>query len=477
MNYGIVLNFIGNLLRFLALAMIVPLFVAFYYGESLLPFGVAVAFTGIFGIVLSYFYRIEGEWKVKEGFMIVVFAWITASIFGSIPFLFEGVTLINAIFETMSGFTSTGATILVDIGAHSKSLLFWRSMTQWIGGMGIIVLFVAILPKLGVAGRQLFRAEAPGPTEDKIKPRIRGTAKTLWAVYVSISALEIVALMLAGLSLYDALTHTFSTMGCGGFSPYGDGVATFNNPLVEGIITLFMFLAGANFALYYRTLFSNKKSLINNEEFRAYSLILLSLTLLLSLVLWRDTYGSIFEAFRYSVFQIVSISTATGFATVDFNMWSDSAKFFLLAAMFVGGCSGSAAGGVKVVRSLLFVKLSLRELFRLLHPKSVKPIKFNNKSVPESVILSVVSFLGLYIMLSFFTAFVLAVQGVDIVSSLTASFATIGNIGPGFNVVGPWGNFDTIPFLGKTMLIGNMLFGRLELFTTFVLFLPEFWKD
>ena len=313
--------------------------------------------------------------------------------------------------------------------------------------------------------------------EDKLKPRIRNTAKTLWSVYIVISSLEVLALLLAGLSLYDALTHTFSTMGCGGFSPYGEGVAVFNSPLVEGIITLFMFAAGSNFALYYRTIYSDRNSLIKDEEFRAYSLIVVVLTLILSLALWQDSYQSIFESFRYAVFQIVSISTATGFATVDFNMWSDSAKFVLLAAMFVGGTAGSAAGGVKVVRSLLFVKLSLRELFSLLHPRSIKPIKFNGKPVPENVILSVVSFLGLYMLLSFFTAFVLALQGVDIVSSLTASFATIGNIGPGFNIVGPMANFDTIPFFGKIMLIDNMLFGRLELFTTFVLFLPEFWKE
>lgn len=477
MNYTIIFNFAGNLLKFLSLVMVVPLLVAVYYGESLLPFGITIAITGILGIILSRVYRVEGEWKVKEGLAIVVFAWITAAIFGSIPFMLEGVSVINSIFETMSGFTSTGATVLVDIEAYSKSLLFWRSMTQWIGGMGIIVLFIAILPKLGVAGRQLFRAEAPGPMEDKLKPRIRSTAKTLWSVYFVISSLEVVALLLAGLSLYDAVTHTFSTMGCGGFSPYGEGIAAFNSPLVESIITLFMFAAGANFALYYRTIFSDRSSLIKDEEFRTYSLILISLTLVLSVVLWQDAYQNIFESFRYAIFQVVSISTATGFATVDFNMWSDSAKFVLLAAMFVGGTAGSAAGGVKVVRSLLFVKLSFRELFRLLHPKSVRPIKFNGKAVPENVIMSVVSFLGLYILLSFFTASVLALQGVYIVSSLTASFATIGNIGPGFNIVGPYANFDVIPFLGKVMLIGNMLFGRLELLTVFVLFLPEFWEE
>ena len=477
MNFAVVLNVLGSLLRFLGLIMAIPLLVAFYYGEPLLPFAVAIVITGTVGVVLSRLWKTEGDWKVREGFFIVVLGWLAAAIFGSIPFLFEGVTVINAVFETMSGFTSTGATILVDIEAYSKSLLFWRSMTQWVGGMGIIVLVIAILPKLGVAGRQLFRAEAPGPFEDKIKPRIRGTAKILWSVYLVISSLEVLALLIAGLSLYDALTLTFSTMGCGGFSPYGDSIATFNSPLVEGIITFFMFIAGASFALHYRTLYSDRKSLVNDEEFRAYALIVICLTTVISLVLWRDSYPDISEAFRYGVFQIVSISTATGFATADFNLWSDSARFIIIAAMFVGGCSGSAAGGVKVVRSLLFVKFSLRELFRLVHPKSVRPIKFNNKAVSESVIQSIVSFLGLYLMLAIFTASVLAIQGMDIVSSLTASFATIGNIGPGLNIVGPWGNFDAVPTFGKVMLIGNMLFGRLELFTVFVLLLPEFWKE
>ncbi|MCQ6962961.1 TrkH family potassium uptake protein [Methanolobus chelungpuianus] len=477
MNYAIVFNVLGNLLRFLGLIMVFPLVVALYYGEPLLPFATSIVITVASGIALSRIWKTESEWKIREGFLIVVLGWLSAAIFGSIPFLFEGVTVINALFETMSGFTSTGATILVDIEAYSKSLLFWRSMTQWVGGMGIIVLVIAILPKLGVAGRQLFRAEAPGPFEDKIKPRIRGTAKILWSVYLVISFLEVMALLIAGLSLYDALTHTFSTMGCGGFSPYGDSIATFNSPLVEGIITFFMFIAGASFALHYRTFYSDRKSLINDEEFRIYALVVVCLTLIISLILWRDSYPDIFGAFRYGVFQIVSISTATGFATADFNLWSDSAKFIIIASMFVGGCSGSAAGGVKVVRSLLFVKFSIRELFRLVHPKSVKPITFNKKAVPESILQSIVSFLGLYLLLAFFTASVLAIQGMDIITSLTASFATIGNIGPGLNVVGPWGNFDVIPAFSKVMLIGNMLFGRLELFTVFVLLLPEFWSD
>jgi trk system potassium uptake protein TrkH len=245
--------------------MVVPLLVAYYYDESLYPFIVAVAVTGFTGIVLSLKYKSDEEWKTREGFAIVSLGWLAAAAFGAIPFVFDGIAPLNALFESMSGFTTTGATVFVDIESHSRSILFWRSMTQWLGGMGIIMLFIAILPKLGVAGRQLFRAEAPGPTEDKLKPRIRETAKILWMVYVVISIIEVALLLLAKMSLYDAVTHTFTTMACGGFSTYADSIKTFNSPLIEGIITLFMFIAGANFALHYKTLYVNKKSLVNDK--------------------------------------------------------------------------------------------------------------------------------------------------------------------------------------------------------------------
>ncbi|WP_292469156.1 TrkH family potassium uptake protein [Methanolobus sp.] len=476
MNYGVILNVLGGLLRFLGLIMIVPLLVAFYYGDSLYPFLVAVLVTGGIGTLFLKRYGASDEWKIREGFAIVAFGWLAAAVFGSIPFMLDGISPINAVFESMSGFTTTGATVLLDIEAHSRSILFWRSMTQWIGGMGIIMLFIAILPKLGVAGRQLFRAEAPGPTEDKLKPRIRETAKILWLVYFFISLAEVVALLLAKMSLYDAVTHTFTTMACGGFSPYAQSIAAFNSPLIEGIITLFMFIAGANFALHYRTLYTDRSSLLKDDEFKFYSLVVIIATLILTLSLWTYMGETILTSFRYAVFQVVSITTTTGFATVDFNLWTDSAKVVLLAVMFIGGCAGSTSGGIKVVRVLLLFKYAKRALFKSIHPKAVKPIKFNNKAVPDDVMQAIVSFVVIYIMIFAISAGLLSLMGMDLISSITSSIATLGNIGPGFGVVGPMASFDGVPFLGKLLLIANMWIGRLEVFTVIVLFTPEFWK-
>ncbi|MDY0387354.1 MAG: TrkH family potassium uptake protein [Methanolobus sp.] len=476
MNHGVVLNVLGALLRFLGAIMVVPLLVALYYGDSLYPFLAAVIITGLTGILLSYKYKSTDEWKAREGFAIVAFGWLAAAIFGSIPFMLDGFSPINAIFESMSGFTTTGATILLDIESHSKSILFWRSMTQWIGGMGIIMLFIVILPKLGVAGRQLFRAEAPGPTEDKIKPRIRETAKILWIVYLFISIIEVAALILAKMSLYDAVTHTFTTMACGGFSSYANSVAAFNSPFIETIITFFMFIAGANFALHYRTLYTDKQSFLKDDEFKFYSLIIAVATLVLTFSLWSDMGETIVTAFRYAIFQVVSIMTTTGFATVDFNQWTDSGKIILLAVMFVGGCAGSTSGGIKVVRLFLLLKYAQRALFRSIHPKAVKPIKLNSKTVPDDVMQAIVSFVVIYFMIFAVSTGLLSLLGMDLISSLTSSIATLGNIGPGFGVVGPMASFDVVPFIGKLVLIANMWIGRLEVFTVIVMLTPEFWR-
>lgn len=457
--------------------MLVPLFVAIYYREPLEPFIASILVTLLAGLLFS---RIKSgvEWQQKEALAIVALSWLSAAIFGAIPFLFEEISFLDAVFETMSGFTSTGSSILVDIEIHSRSLLFWRSFTAWLGGMGIIVLFVAILPKLGVAGRQLFRAEAPGPTEDKLRPRIRETAKILWKLYIFISAAEVAALVLAGMSLYDALNHTFTCMACAGFSTYNAGIEAFGSPLIEFILTFFMFLAGANFALYYRAIHNkNINVLLRDEEFRAYTYFLLGFTGLLTLVLYKDMEYSVFNSFRYAVFQITSIMTATGFASIDFNLWKDSAKILVFAVMFIGGCAGSTGGGMKVVRFLLMLKYARRELFKFIHPRLVRPIRFNNKAVPDDILQSILSFIVLYIGVFVFSSIFLTLLGVDMISSVTASITTLGNIGPGFNIVGPMANFESIPPLGKIILINNMWVGRLEVYTALVLFTSDFWHS
>jgi trk system potassium uptake protein TrkH len=323
----------------------------------------------------------------------------------------------------------------------------------------------------------LFRAEAPGPTEDKLKPRIRGTARILWTVYVFISVVQAVALKLAGMSYYDAVTHTFTTMSTGGFSPYGPGIAGFNDPLIEGIIVVFMFIAGANFALHYRVLYVDRNSFIKDEEFKFYTVIILLATLVLTFSLWKDMGQTVETAFRYAVFQVVSITTTTGYASADFDIWSDSARIVLLAVMFIGGSAGSTAGGVKAVRILLLLKYGKNVLFKALHPKAIKPVKYNSRAVPEEIMQSIVSFVVIYMMIFAISTGILALMGMDLISSITASIATLGNIGPGFNAVGPMANFDVVPFLGKLLLIANMWIGRLEVFTVIVMLTPEFWKD
>lgn len=475
MNIKIVFYVLGGLLRLLGILMVVPLGVAYYYGESLTPFLVSIVLTVLTGLILLS-YKTDEEWMRKEGFAIVGLGWLSAAVFGSIPFMLDGISPLNALFESMSAFTTTGSTILTDIESHPKGILFWRGMMQWLGGMGIIVLFIAILPKLGVAGRQLFRAEAPGPTEDKLKPRIRETAKILWMVYFVISFAQVVALLLAGLSLYDAVNHTFATMACGGFSNYGRSIEAFNSPLVEFIITFFMFVAGANFALHYRAIYVDKDFLLKDDEFRFYTALVLSATGLLTLLLYRDLGTGLFDSFRFSIFQVVSVMTTTGFATTDFALWSESGKMVLLLVMFIGGCAGSTGGGIKVVRILMLLRHGRVELFKALHPRAVRSVKFNNKNVPDEVINSIFSFVVIYLLVFISSALILSVLGMDIITSITASIATLGNIGPGLNVVGPMGSFDPIPPLGKLILIANMWIGRLEVYTVIVLFTPEFWN-
>ena len=471
-----VFNALGKILFLLSFTMLVPLLVAYYYREPLVPFIVSFSITLISGLLLMRFKGRE-DWQQKEALAIVALSWLAAAIYGAIPFLFEQISFIDAVFETMSGFTSTGSSILVDIESHTRSLLFWRSFTAWLGGMGIIVLFIAVLPKLGVAGRQLFRAEAPGPTEDKLKPRIRETARILWTLYVFISALEVVALVFGGMSLYDALNHTFACMACGGFSTYNAGIEAFHSPVIEFILTFFMFVAGANFALYYRIIRVNKVVLFRDEEFRAYSFFILGFTGLLTLVLFSDMGFSPFNSFRYAIFQITSIMTATGFASTDFNLWKDSAKILVLSVMFIGGCAGSTGGGMKVVRFLLMLKYARRELFKFVHPRLVRPIRFNSKAVPDDILQSILSFVVLYIGVFVVGTVLLTLLGVDIISSVTASITTLGNIGPGFNIVGPMANFESVPPLGKIILINNMWVGRLEVYTVLVLFTREFWHS
>ena len=497
LNLPVVLRTLGGLLLFLAAALLLPALVGWIYAEPaawgfVWAAGIAVALGGGAWAVLG----VPGREEVgaREGFAIVGLSWIALSAIGALPFVFGGVlpSYTNAFFETMSGFTTTGATILGGartpaIEAIPRAFHFWRSLAHWMGGMGIIVLTLAVLPILGVGGMQLFQAEVPGPSADKLTPRVRETAKRLWLLYVGITALE-VALLLPAMSLFDAVNHAFATMATGGFSPEGGSVGDYDSAYVDGVITAFMFLAGMNFALHYRMLLGEPLTAVKDTEFRAYVAILAGGTVLLVGATWEPTgallpgegaetvYTSLTTAFRYAVFQVVAIVTTTGFGTADYELWAPLASGLLFVLFFCGGMAGSTGGGMKVVRHVLLGKTAYREIRQLVHPKAILPIRLNDTVVDHTTIDNILSFVVLYFGLLFVGTLAVSAMGLDLWSAFTAALSCIGNIGPAFGSVGPTDNYAHIPVLGKWLLALLMVAGRLEIYTVLILFAPAFWR-
>lgn len=460
--------------------MLFPMFYAFYYQESnaLYAFLSSCIITCLSGLFLKYTFISENGIGRKEGFMIATLGWILAAGFGTFPFLFSGVltNFIDAYFEAMSGFTTTGATILDFIEGNPLSVLFWRDQIQWMGGMGIIVLVVAMLPALGVGGMQLFKSEVPGPEPDKLKPRIKETAKLLYLVYIVISLLQVICLYLTGMSLYDAITHMFGTMCTGGFSPKNLSVGHYNNPTYEIIILIFMFIAGMNFTLHYKALHGNVKSIIKDKEFIFYSLVIFLSTVIITTELRFYLYNSILTALRYASFQVVSIVTTTGFVTDDFDQWPALSKNILLILMFIGGCAGSTGGAIKNIRILILLKKVKREFQKILHPHAVTPILVGDKKISDEVLSNITSFFMLYMLIFVVASLMMTAFGLDIISAFSSVAATLGNVGPGLGLVGPSQTYSFIHPLGKIILSICMLLGRLEIYTVLVLVVPEFWK-
>ncbi len=479
MHLASVIHLLGRLLMFLAVAMLLPLPVSFAYADGahwalLLSSGLTVAV----GFAAFRYTRYGGDLRTKEGFAIVTFGWLSFSLLGSLPFLLSGsiVGLTDAFFETISGFTTTGATILTDVEAVVPSILFWRALTHWLGGMGIIVLSLAVLPFLGVGGMQLFKAEVPGPTADKIAPRLAQTAKLLWGVYVLFTAAETGLLMLGGMNLYEALSHAFATMATGGYSTRNASVAGFDSAYIEYVITFFMAMAGVNFALHYRFLTGDFGAYWRDKEFRYYLGIAGVATLVIgTAVLVTQPVGPA-RALRDTLFQVFAIITTTGFGTADYEQWPVATQYILFALMFIGGSAGSTSGGMKVMRIYLVVKFVLGEIKQLIHPHAVISVRVNNSSVPREVIANVLGFFALFILI--FAAGVLAMTalGLDLPTAFGAVVASLGNIGPGLGDVGPTDNYAWIPGPGKWILSLLMLMGRLELFTVILLFSPLYWR-
>ncbi|MEE4257322.1 MAG: potassium transporter TrkG [Bacteroidales bacterium] len=479
-NIKVIIKVIGFLLVIEGFFMLGSLPFSIYYAESE---GLAILYSALItigtGAILSISTRKHPKSiGRKEGYVIVAITWIIISLFGTLPFLFSGSisNFTDAFFETMSGFTTTGATILTDIESMPKSLLFWRSMTHWIGGMGIIVFTVAILPILGIGGMQLYSAEMPGVTKDKLHPRITETAKRLWAIYLIFTVLETVLLMFGGMSLFNALCHTFGTVATGGFSTQNESIAAFS-PYVQYVIIAFMILAGTNFTLHYFAMHGQLRKVWRNEEYRYYIMAILIGTVVISLVLAFGQEGVGFEkALRTALFQVTSIITTTGYITDNYLLWPHMIWFLVVLMMFIGGMAGSTGGGIKVVRQLLLLKNSLLELKRLIHPQAIIPVRMNGKVVSQDIIFKVMAFFLIYIIIFIIGSTVMALIGLDGPTAIGATAATLGNIGPGLGNVGPVDHYGFIPAGGKWFLSFLMLLGRLELFTVLILFSPVFWK-
>ncbi len=414
----------------------------------------------------------------RDGFGVVSFGWLAVALVGSIPYLLSGVIAdpVAALFETVSGFTTTGASVLGNLESVPKGILFWRAMTQWFGGMGVLVLCVAILPFLGVGGMQLYRAEMPGPSKDRLTPRIATTAKLLWGLYALMSLAQTLLLMAGGMDWFDACCHTFATMSTGGFSTRTSSVAAFDSLYIDIVITAFMFLAGANFALHFRALRGAPGVFQKDPEFRIYTLIWLASCLFMSVNLWMTGTEQAGGALRHGFFQGTSILTTTGFATRDFNLWPQASRLLLVLLMFVGGCGGSTAGGIKAARFFVVFKHIGRELGRVMHPQSVARIKLGKTALDEGLIANIVTFVMIFFSVFAVMSFMMTFYTPDLVTATSAVVASLGNIGPGLGAVGAAETYAFIPSPGKLMLIVCMLLGRLELYTVLVLFMPSFWR-
>ena len=465
------LHIAGSFLKYFALAYIFPLCAAIYYGEANWHvYLYALLLTLGIGLILEFGLKTTREIERADGFTIVAFTWLLVTLLGSLPYVFLGLGFLDAFFEAMSGFTTTGATILEVVEELPKSALLWRSLTQWLGGMGVIALFVAILPRLGVGGSQLFDREFPSPLPERLRPRFSTTAKLLWTIYTGFTAAQIALLyFLARLPLFDSICISFSTLSTGGFTPTTANIAVaYASPLAEYIIMVFMFLGGMSFIVHYHALRGKWKAL-KDDEFRLYVIIIATAVFLLVL-----SQG--FSSYRKEMFQAISIMTTTGFVTADFGSWHSSARMVLLALMFIGACGGSTAGGIKVVRISTLMKHTRVMMRKAIFPNAVIPMKYNRKPLPEGIVRDIISFLFLYVLVALVASVVLCFLGLNIETAVSAVAATLGNVGPGLGAVGPAFNYAGLPAAAKAILIMCMWLGRLELFTVFMMFSPTFWK-
>ena len=482
MNKRAVFHLVSYMTLVIGVAMILCAGISMAYHEPL-SVQLALIYSGTIAILCATVVGVLTRGKInlsrRDGFGIVTFGWISATIFGSLPYLLSGVIdhPVSAMFETMSGFTTTGASVLSNLEEIPRGIHFWRALTHWFGGMGVLVLCVAILPFLGVGGMQIYRAEMPGPSKDRLTPRIATTAKLLWGVYALLTLVEALLLKFAGgMDWFDSFCHAFGTLATGGFSTRSASVGAYDSAVIDGIITVFMFAAGVNFSLHYYALSGKPKRYFQDPEFRFYTIFIICATLFLTFNIWVHDWGTLAHCFRDSAFTATSIITTTGFGTADFDQWPDASRLLLVAMMFMGGCAGSTGGGMKIVRVVIMFKKMLRELKLFMRPSAVIQMKLGGKSVEQEVISHISAFFAIFILIFAVGSFVMTFFTPDIVTACTCVIATLGNIGPGLNAVGVTQNFSIISPLGQGILTFLMLLGRLELYTVLILFLPSYWK-
>ncbi len=479
MNYGIVTRVLGSLLIVEAALMLPSYLIALsHQGPDRIPFLITILMTVLIGGLMTRWKKGASSIGAKEGLAIVSLGWLTASIMGALPLHLTGVTnnYIDAFFEIVSGFTTTGATILTEIEGLPEGILFWRSFTHWIGGMGILVFTLALMPALGIGGFHIFKAESPGPVAGKIAPRLRDTAKILYITYVTITLAEVILLYIGGMGLYEAFIHTFGTVGTGGFSNRNGSIGDFDSTYIHLVISFFMIASGVNFSLYYFCFRGKSTELFKDQEFRLYIKIIAIATIAIAIDLWLVSYHSIGYSLRDAFFQVASIITTTGYSTADFDLWPTFSKGILLILMFIGASAGSTGGGIKVIRILIMMKLVKREVGKLYHPRAMMPVKVNNKVIPSETVARVNSFLALYLLLFLFSTLLVTLEQVDLLTAGSAVAATLGNIGPGLELVGPVQNYAFFSLPTKLWLSFLMLLGRLELFTIIALIAPKNWR-
>ena len=477
MNNRMIAYIICRILLTEAALLVLPLLVTFLYGESPVPFLIPILLLALCGGAMGWKKPKSTALYARDGLAVVALAWICMSLFGALPFVLSGdiPNYVDAFFETVSGFTTTGSSILTEIEPLSRGGLFWRSFTHWVGGMGVLVLVMAILPMNDGHGMHLMRAEVPGPTVGKLVSRMSDTAKILYSIYLVMTVVEIVLLLAGGMPLYDAAIHAFGTAGTGGFSCRNLSVGAYDSVYFDVVIGVFMLLFGVNFNLYYFLLIRRFRDVLHSEELRAYLLIVAASVLAIAVNI-SHLYQSFAASLRYAFFQVSSIITTTGYATADFNAWPAFSKAILVILMFVGACAGSTGGGMKVARIVILAKTSVCDMRKMLHPNAVATVRFEGKPIGEKNIRSVHLFLTVYLIVFTISCLLLSLEEMDLVTTFTAVAACMNNIGPGLEVVGPMGNFTAFSPWAKVLLSFDMLVGRLEIFPMLLLFAPSIWK-